>query len=223
MRLSTALLAILCAVAPPTRAFSQDSSTASPGRADRLLGFWLSSSVAPSTRFGLITDRTLLAAGLRAQYLLETIGPIAIASTIDLVPVAVLSNNPEYVTVEDRTPDGFIIRYKSIVGHSPVFSTGLSPAGLRIYTRSSGAVRYFVGASAGILWFTRDTPIPGSRRLNFNLETGAGIEIVSRRGRVMTVGYRFQHLSNAGTAPLNPGFDAHVLSLGFMRPRSRPQ
>jgi hypothetical protein len=70
-----------------------------------------------------------------------------------------------------------------------------------------------------MLWFTRDTPVPDARRFNFTAEGGAGVEIPSRDGRALVVGYKFQHLSNAGTALQNPGFDTHLVYVGVMRRR----
>jgi hypothetical protein len=203
----------------PTLAPAQTSTDTVPRRGERLLGGWIGASVAPSTRFGPIDDRHFIVAALRAQYLLDTFGSLAFAATVDVVPLAILSNTPTYDALSVPEPDGSFVTFKTVTGRSAVFGAGIMPAGLRFYTISTRPARLFFGGSGGLLWFTRDTPVPNARRFNFAVEGGAGAEFLSRDGRAVVVGYKFQHLSNGETAPLNPGFDAHLLYVGMMRPR----
>jgi lipid A 3-O-deacylase PagL len=203
----------------PALAIAQAPTEPAPHRAERLIGGWVGASVAPSTRFGYIDDRRFVVAGLRAQYLLDTFGPVALASTIDVIPLAVLSNTPTYETLSIPRLDGTIFHVKSVTGRSAVYGAGIAPAGFQLYTRSVRPARFFIGASGGLLWFTRDTPVPDARRMNFTAEGGAGAELLSRDGRAVVVGYKFQHMSNGGTARLNPGFDSHLLYIGLMHRR----
>jgi Lipid A 3-O-deacylase (PagL) len=216
MRLAPSLAALLTLA--PALARAQDVQ-GTPESSDRSLGGWIGTSVSPSDRFGYVTDRRLFVAGVRAEFLLDTFGPFALASTVDVVPLAVLSNTPEYRMMAFRVESGMVQRFKIETGRSAVLGAGVIPAGLRLYTRSTQPARFFVGTSAGMLWFTRDTPIPDARRMNISVEAGGGVELQARDGRALVVGYRFQHLSNAGTARQNPGVDAHVVYLGVMRRR----
>ena len=102
----------------PTLAAAQSSPNGAPRPAERLIGAWIGMSVAPSTRFSPITDRHFFVAGLRAQYVLETFGPITIASHFDLIPLAILSNTPEYEVRSTRMPDGSTLRTYSETGRS---------------------------------------------------------------------------------------------------------
>ncbi|MDQ3997673.1 MAG: acyloxyacyl hydrolase [Gemmatimonadota bacterium] len=205
----------------PAVATAQTSPDARPRPAERLLGGWIAASVAPSTRFGYISDRRFFVAALRAQYLLDTFGPLALASTFDVVPIAILSNTPTYEAMNVRGPDSAMVRFKYETGRAAVFGAGIVPAGFQLYTLSAGPARFFLGASAGVLWFTRDTPIPDARRMNFAVDMSGGVEVLARDGRAVVVGYKFQHLSNGGTAFQNPGFDAHLLYVGLLRRRGR--
>jgi lipid A 3-O-deacylase PagL len=108
-----------------------------------------------------------------------------------------------------------------VTGRSAVVGAGILPTGFQLYTRSVRPVRFFLGAAGGLLWFTRDTPVPDARRMNFAADAGVGAELLSHDGRVLVVGYKFQHLSNGGTARLNPGFDTHLMYVGVMRRRAR--
>jgi hypothetical protein len=213
--------AILCSAAllwlAPALSIAQDASAE---RGVRLVGGWVGASVAPSNRFGYVTDRQLFVAAIRAQYHLHTFGPVALASTVDIVPLAILSNTPEYRVWSSRQPDGAVVTRKVVTGRSPVPGAGVAPVGLQLYTLSARPVRLFVGSTVGTIWFTRDTPVPDARRFNISAEVGGGAEMLSRDGRALVVGYKFQHLSNAQTARRNPGFDTHLLYVGVMRRRA---
>jgi hypothetical protein len=189
--------------------------------AERFVGGWVGASVASSSRFGYVTDRRLLVAGVRLQYLVGTLGPIAIASILDFVPLAILSNTPDYEMRRFRQRDGSVVTGRAETGRSPVLGAGIAPLGLQLYAHSTRSVRPFVGASVGTLWFARNTPVPDARRLNISAEAAGGVELLSRDGRALVLGYKFQHLSNAGTARQNPGVDAHVVYVGVMQRRGR--
>jgi hypothetical protein len=95
----------------------------------------------------------------------------------------------------------------------------VSPIGLQFYSARSGGARLFAGGSAGAIWFNRDMPVAGARRFNFALQLGTGVELAARNGGALVLGYKFHHLSNAGTARANPGIDGHVVYVGLMRRR----
>ena len=215
IRAVPALLVALSAAASAVPAQEAPSGPA-PRRADRSIGVWAAASVATADRWGTITDRHFYVTAVRVQYLLETVGHFAIASTIDLVPLAVLSNTPTYYRTTVPASDGRIVDVRIENGRTPVLGAGVLPAGLQLYT-SSRRTRLFLGASAGVIWFTRNTPIPDARRMNLALDFGGGAELIARNRRVLVLGYKYQHLSNAGTARLNPGVDTHLVSFGIMR------
>lgn len=82
---------------------------------------------------------------------------------------------------------------------------GLAPFGLRV------AVRNVYGQTAvGGLWSPDAIPNRDARNANVTLEWGGGVEI-----RRLALGYKYFHLSNAGSRPSNPGIDAHLFYAGW--------
>ena len=80
------------------------------------------------------------------------------------------------------------------------------------------AVRIF-GEVSGSLLFT-EAPVPvRTTTFNFMDQAGFGIRLEESRGRAWLVGYRFQHISNAGRVKPNPGanFNLVYLGLSFLR------
>ena len=69
-------------------------------------------------------------------------------------------------------------------------------------------------AGAGILYASGEVP-PGETRLNFSLLLGLGLDIDLSRRWQLAPEYRFHHVSNANTGPINPGINAHTLVVGL--------
>jgi hypothetical protein len=215
------LFAILLAalLLSPGRAAGQDSGRVSSG--DRSLGAWF--GVSPDspvgTQLGQIPDRELFLLGLRAEWVLEDRGPFWLSSTADLLPLAIVTNNPLYHWRTYTTEDGIELPYREETGRAPVFGAGFSPLGWKLGVTPSPALHLFAAGAVGILWFTRNTPVPDARRMNFTFEYGGGIELPRTPLGVLVLGYKFHHLSNAYTADSNPGLDGNVVYLGVLRRR----
>jgi len=69
-------------------------------------------------------------------------------------------------------------------------------------------------AGAGILFADREVP-PGVTRLNFSLLVGFGLDVDLSGRWQLAPEYRFHHVSNADTGPINPGVNTHTLVLGI--------
>lgn len=193
-------------------------SRATLGAGDRLFGVWvgMSPDSPVGDHLGITPGRRLFLMGMRAEWMLATAGPFAVAATSDLIPIAALTNNPTY-TSASAVPDA-PDQTKIVTGRSTVYGAGLSPVGLQLYLARLRNFRMFAAGAAGMLWFTRNTPVPDARRFNFTFETGGGFEMVRSRNSVV-LGYKFHHFSNASTAPRNPGVDGNVIYVGVLTRR----
>jgi hypothetical protein len=181
--------------------------------ADHVFGVWAGASLSSVAVFGTITDRRLVLTGLRYERVVERTRSVTTAYTFDLHPIAVVTNTPRYGV--QRTPRRSVVE----TGRSPAVGVGVSPLGLQLYSAPFGNARLFGGGSAGGIWFNRDMPMVGARRFNFALQLGTGVELTARSSGALVLGYKFHHLSNGGTAEVNPGIDGHVFYVGLMRRR----
>jgi len=166
------------------------------------------------------TDRDLYIAGIRAEWTIESWQHFALATTMDAIPLAIVTRNPYY---DDRIV-GFAVNQRGErvnllhqTGRGPVYGFGANPLGLELLGPRVRAVRPYLGAAAGFLWFTRNTPEPEARRLNATFEVGTGLRVLRGRGNALLLGWKFHHLSNAFTAPYNPGLDGNVFYVGFQQ------
>jgi len=154
----------------------------------------------PNARFGNI--------GLRYGRVLAASKTVAFEWTIDAVPVAVLSND-RFTVVPSGT--GFVITQS----RKSVYAWGIAPIGLKFNFRRNRKVQPFGQATGGFLYFNEDVPVAGAARFNFTFDFSGGIQIVNSNRRAVTVGYKYQHISNGYRSNINPGVDAQMIFVGF--------
>jgi opacity protein-like surface antigen len=99
----------------------------------------------------------------------------------------------------DQEPEAWAPAFNLVYEHRLVPGGGLHPV---------------LRAGAGILYANREVP-PDETRLNFSLLVGIGLDIDLSKRLQLAPEYRFHHLSNANTGPINPGINAHTLILGL--------
>lgn len=125
--------------------------------------------------------------------------------TGDVIPVAFESQPTQVFLVNGnmlRNPAGTI------------YGAGASPIGLQL-NFGSRRVQPFLSGSVGFLYFAQQVPVLRSSQFNYTANLGIGLEVFSGSGRSFAVGYKYHHLSNADSAPLNPGLDSNVFYTGF--------
>ncbi len=180
------------------------------------LTFWSGISFdSPAGRFfGAIADREFIIIGLQYGKIIAANRFVALEYTCDFIPVAMVTKNPRNEIVTFRTPNGDSFSVARI-RRTSVYGVGLAPVGWRFYAWQSKPVRLFLSVSAGFLTFLDEVPLPDARKFNFTFDFGGGVQLLSRSRWAVTLGYKLHHLSNANTAPVNPGLDANIFYLGI--------
>lgn len=75
------------------------------------------------------------------------------------------------------------------------------------------SIRPYGEVAIGPMYAERRVPAATSR-FNFITQFGAGVTLMPERALSVIAGYRFQHISNGGYAPRNPGLNVHSVTLG---------
>ncbi len=143
-------------------------------------------------------DTKLFILGLRYGRILGAWDLASLEYTLDLIPAAVVFE-PSSVRTD----------------HSRIYGAGLSPLGLKVNFFPQSWIKPFVSASVGFLYFSYDVPVPDSSRFNFTPEVGLGIQFFLTPRNAVTIGYKYHHISNAGTGDRNPGLDSNVIYAGL--------
>jgi hypothetical protein len=120
----------------------------------------------------------------------------------DLKPIAIYSND--------------------IYGPRKYTYGGGGALGLQILPHNHWRYRPFFDVNGGLLAFTKQTPVPDSRRVNITLDFGPGLYIPIDSRHSLKTGVQFFHFSNAWTAHLNPGFDSFFVYVSYTIPNIHP-
>jgi len=192
---------------------SASDSTQSPSEGIRKgwneLGIWGGISFHSPTLIGKTPDARFGNIGLRYGRVLAASKTVAFEWTIDVIPVAVLSNPRPEVTASGP---GFTVI--SLARHS-VYGFGAAPIGLKFNFRRNRRVQPFGQATGGFLYFSRQAPVDDSSQFNFTFDFSGGVQIVNSNRRSFTIGYKYQHISNGYTGTFNPGVDVQMVWAGF--------
>jgi len=83
----------------------------------------------------------------------------------------------------------------------------------RTFNRDSSRMHVYGELGTGPMYAEKAVPASTSR-FNFVSQAGVGVVLMPRSRFPLVAGYRFQHLSNGGYAPRNPGLNFSSLILG---------
>ena len=218
MRINLVALSLLVMLLVP-RSFSQDpaqnsKSGATPSLAPRFeltrgtteLGFWAGYSPKSFTFQGTAQDRKLAMVNVFYGRVLMSRSIFTIKYTFEVVPLALQNQPTEF----------FVFKNKPVIVNPArtIYGAGLSPIGFQA-NLGHRRIQPFANGSVGFLYFADQVPIVGSSQFNFTGTVGAGFQYFLRPNRSVSIGLKYHHLSNAETAPLNPGIDSMVFYAGF--------
>lgn len=124
-----------------------------------------------------------------------------------------IRENPE-VTVGDR---------------KTVFGVGFTPVGLQFNWRNSRKYQPFIAGGFGVAIFNKKFPDNRSplqpdkigNRFQLMPEFGAGLEVRASETKSYFIGYKYHHLSNGYTAPLNVGYNTNMIYGGMYFSRGK--
>lgn len=142
---------------------------------------------------------------------------LALKYQIDFLPLVVLEYDRQLVT--QTAPATFAVRNE----RTTAYGAGFSPFGLQLNFRRRNKIQPFAAINAGLIYFNKSIPddrtttFPNrfGTHLNFATNAGGGAEFATESSRAVTVGYKFQHISNASRGNINPGFNQNIFYAGY--------
>jgi opacity protein-like surface antigen len=173
--------------------------------------FQLSAGYSPAspTLIGTTRGARYTSVGISYSYRIRTFGSTSLYYNAGVMPAALLRVPAQ--TIYRSTPPA----QRRVEAHT-VYGFAVTPVGF-MADFSPRCVRPFVDGVGGIIASTE--PIPQNQAnatgLNFLFGFGGGIRWNLTPRRVLTLGYRFLHISNAGTTSFNPGVDNNVVYIGY--------
>lgn len=159
---------------------------------------------------GITPDRNHFFLGVHANFKVVQGKRWTFSYAPEVVPLLVVTAVPRLV--EEENEHGILI----MPGNpGPVAGFGFSPVGLEAQRRLNQRWRAFGALAVGLVWFSRDVPVPFARRFNYTFEYGGGAMWRRSPRTSLRIAYKFHHLSNNYTAYQNPGLDGHVFLVGI--------
>ena len=101
------------------------------------------------------------------------------------------------------------------------YGSGLSPLGFQLDFLTRHRVQPFLSTDHGFIYFDQRTLSPSGSALMFTLDYGVGINIFRKPRQAVTIGYRYQHLTNFGISQANPATDTNTFYVGISRFRTK--
>jgi hypothetical protein len=159
-------------------------------------------SPASSTVIGTVEDRKFVMAGFTYAHRCWDEKNVAISYAAGVMPAAIV--------VQPRQSG------VNRASHS-VYGFAVTPVGFVFEFAARRRVHPLVETSGGIIASTE--PIPtntvNATGLNFLFYFGGGLRVQLHERGAVSLGYRFLHISNAGTTNFNPGLDNNVFYVGY--------
>jgi hypothetical protein len=101
------------------------------------------------------------------------------------------------------------------------YGSGISPVGFRENFFSESRVQPFLSTDGGFIYFTDRVLSPEGSQFMYTIDFGGGLQIHRTNRQAISIGYRYQHLSNANISLHNPGTDTNVFYLAVSRFRTK--
>lgn len=151
-----------------------------------------------ATLIGTSLDRRFVLGAFEYSYRCWQPAPIAISFSPSLMPAAILLQPREYVPAH------------------AVYGFAVSPIGFTFEPARRHTLQPFFELRGGIIASTERIPenVPDGTALNFQFNFGAGVQWKFSETRALDLGYKFLHISNAFTTPVNPGVDSNIFYVG---------
>jgi Lipid A 3-O-deacylase (PagL) len=101
------------------------------------------------------------------------------------------------------------------------YGSGISPVGFQVDSLPSHRVQPFLSTDGGFVYFMDRVLSPQGSRWMYTVDFGTGINVFRKERQAVTLGYRYQHLSNANISLHNPGTDANTFYVSVSRFRTK--
>ena len=101
------------------------------------------------------------------------------------------------------------------------YGSGVSPVGFESDFFPRSRVQPFFSTNGGFLYFDQHVLSPQGSQFMYTIDFGTGIHIFRKARQDVTIGYRYQHLSNANISLHNPGADANTFYVAVSRFRTK--
>jgi hypothetical protein len=178
-------------------------------------GIWGGYSINNPHTIGITGDRPFGELAVRYARTLWSNHTFALIYTADIFPVEIMVQPKISNFVVSGNPPRSTF---TATDRHAVYAGGINPVSLKLNFRRAHRLQPFWATSEGFIASVEPIPfdVPNATQFNFDFDMQVGFQIFNdSRSRAWTAGYKFQHISNAYRASVNPGVDMNVLCVGY--------
>jgi hypothetical protein len=174
-------------------------------------GAWWGLSLMSGHIWGFAGDIKYMPIDLYYSYLINPHAKWSFRYSPEVTALAML-DQPVQGTTSETSPEELRQR---------TYGSGLSPAGFRASFFPDSRLQPFLSTNGGALYFADRVLSPQGSRFMYTIDFGGGLTFFHTSREAVTIGYRYQHLSNANISLHNPGTDANTFYVAVSRFRTR--
>jgi hypothetical protein len=101
------------------------------------------------------------------------------------------------------------------------YGAGASPVGFRASFLPDSRVQPYLSGNGGFIYFDQRVLSPQGSQFMYTIDYGTGLTFFRKKHQSWSLGYRYQHLSNANISHHNPGTDTNVFYVQVSRFRTK--
>jgi hypothetical protein len=101
------------------------------------------------------------------------------------------------------------------------YGSGVSPVGFETDFLPAKRIEPFLSTNGGFVYYDQRVLSPEGSQWMYTIDFGCGLHIFRKARQDWSLGYRYQHLSNANISEHNPGTDANTFYVAISRFRSK--
>jgi hypothetical protein len=101
------------------------------------------------------------------------------------------------------------------------YGSGISPLGFRASFYPESRVQPFLSTNGGFIYFMDRVLSRNGSQFMYTIDFGGGVQFIRKQRQSISLGYRYQHLSNANISQHNPGTDANTFYVAISRFRTK--
>lgn len=94
---------------------------------------------------------------------------------------------------------------------------GILPLGFTALAPILPRLRFQLRTAAGAIRLSKPVPVLEGHKFNFLAEASTSLELRVSQSYALTAGMVFNHISNGGTAAINPGMNSRMIEFGIVR------
>lgn len=177
-------------------------------------GAWWGLSLISGHIWGYAGDVKYMPIDVRYTYLISPHQSWALRYAPELTALAMLDWPVAGAVPTTAQPQAQFLRQRA-------YGSGVSPVGFESDFWPAKRVQPFFSTNAGALYFADRVLSPEGSQWMYTIDFGAGIHVFRKARQDWTLGYRYQHLSNANISEHNPGTDANTFYLAVSRFRTK--